>query len=125
MVETFLAQLFSRIAVATLVSRRNLVSFPFVAILSHDFNFRLQRPFSCHHFSSESGLPFLAALHVATSVLGCNHVSVSTTSPQVVTFFFRLRPPFWSFALICLEFMLRPQYLVAADFDSPLPLNRS
>ena len=84
-------------------------SFTSVAILSHDFSFRLQPPFSFHHFSSESGLSFLIALYVATSVFGCDHISVSTALPQVVTFVFRLRPPFWSFALIWSEFMSRPQ----------------
>ena len=65
--------------------------------------------FSCHHFIFGSGLPFLAALHVATSVLSCDHIYVSTAFPQVVTFFFRLQPPFLSFALIFLEYMSRPQ----------------
>ena len=105
-VATSLAHLFSRIDVATLVSRHNLVVVSFCCILSHDLNFRLQPPFSCHHFSFESGLPFLVALYVATSVLGCDHISISTASPQVMTFFFRLRPPFWSSALICSEFRL-------------------
>ena len=105
-VATSLAHLFSRIDVATLVSRRNLVVVPFCCILSHDLSFRLQPPFSCHHFSSELGIPFLAALSVVISVLGCDHISISTASPQVVTFLFRLRPPFWSSALICLEFRL-------------------
>ena len=103
-VATYLAQLFSRVNVATLVSRRNLVVVPFCC-------------------NSESRLQFLAALHVATSVLSCDQISVSTAS-QVVTLFFRLQPTFWSSALICSEFGLRPQKFVATAFDSPLPLNR-
>ena len=94
MVATSLAQLFSRIDVATLVSRRNLVVVPFC-------------------YNSESRLQFLAILHVATSVLGCDHISVSIASPQVVTFFL-------SSALLCSEFRLRPQLLVATAFDSLL-----
>ena len=105
-VATSLAHLFSIIDVATLVSHCNLVVVPFCCILSHDLSFRLQPPFSCHHFSSELGLPFLVALYVATSVLGCDHISISNASPQVMTFFFRLRPPFWFFALICSKFRL-------------------
>ena len=89
-VATFLAQLFSRVDVVTLVSRRNLVVVPFC-------------------YNSESRLQFFAVLHVATSVLGCDHISVSTASPHILTFFFRLQPPFLSSALICSEFRLRPQ----------------
>ena len=65
MVVTSLAQCFSRVDVATMVSRRDLVVFPFYSILSHDL-------------SSLSGLLFFVALHVATSVLGCDHISVFT-----------------------------------------------
>ena len=74
MVATLLAQCFSRVDVATTVSRHNLVVFPFFYILSHDL-------------SSESELLFLVALHIATSVLSCDHISVSTALVQVMTFF--------------------------------------
>ena len=62
-VATLLAQCFSRVDVATTVSCHDIVVFLFFRLLSHDL-------------SSESGLLFLIALHVATSVLGCDHISV-------------------------------------------------
>ena len=65
MVGTSLAQCFSRVDVATMVSHRDLVIFPFYSIMSHDL-------------SSLSGLIFFIALHVATLVLGCDHISAST-----------------------------------------------
>ena len=104
-VATLLAQCFSRVDVATMVSRCDLFVFPFYCILSHDLSFRLQPPFSCHHFSSESGLLFLVALHVATSFLGCNHIYVSAASTQVVTSFFWLRPRSWSSVFTCSELL--------------------
>ena len=63
MVATLLARCSSRVDVATMVSRRDIVVFLFFWLLSHDL-------------SSESGLLFLVALHVMTSVLGCDHISV-------------------------------------------------
>ena len=48
MVVTLLAQCFSRVDVATMVSRRDLVVFPFYYILSHDLSFKLRPPFSGH-----------------------------------------------------------------------------
>ena len=74
-VATLLAQCFSRVDVTTTVSRRDLVVFPFFCILSHDLSFEL-------------GLLFLVTLHIVTSVLSCDHISVSTALLQVVTFFF-------------------------------------
>ena len=50
-----------------MISRRDLVVFPFYCIPSHDL-------------SSLSRLLFFVALHIATSVLGCDHISVSTAN---------------------------------------------
>ena len=63
MVATLLAQCSSSVDVTTTVLRRDIVDFLFFWLLSHNL-------------SSESGLLFLVALHVATSVFGCNHISV-------------------------------------------------
>ena len=62
-VATLFAQCFFRVNVVTTVSCRDIVVFLFFWLLSHDL-------------SSKSRLLFLVALHVATSVLGCNHISV-------------------------------------------------
>ena len=59
--------------------------------------------FSCHHFSYELGLLFFVALHVATSVLGCDHSSVSSALTHFVTSFFWLRPRSWSSVFTCSE----------------------
>ena len=107
-VATLLAQCFSRFDVATMVSRRDLVVFPFFRIPSQNL-------------SSESGPLFLVALHVATSVLSCDHISVSTALLQVVTFFFWSRPCLWSSAFTGFEFKLRPQGDVATSFDVHFP----
>ena len=107
-VVTLLAQCFSRIDVATTVSRRDLVVFPFFCIPSHDL-------------SSKSGLLFLVALHIATSVLSCDHISVSTALLQVVTSFFWSRPCLWSSAFKGFEFKLRPQCDVAISFNVHFP----
>ena len=89
-VATLLAQCFSRVDVATMVSHRDLVVFSFFWFLSHDL-------------SSLSGLLFFVALHVATSILGYDHFSVSTASTEVVTSFFWLRPRSWSSVFTCSE----------------------
>ena len=60
---TLFAQCFLRVDVVTTVSCRGIVVFLFFWLLSHDL-------------SSKSGLLFLVALHIATSVLGCNHIYV-------------------------------------------------
>ena len=62
-VATLFAQCFFRVDVTTTVSCRDILVFLFFWLLSHDL-------------SSESRLLFLVALHSATSVLGCNHISV-------------------------------------------------
>ena len=49
MVATLLAQCFLRVDVATMVSRRDLVVFPFYYILIHDLSFKLRPPFSGHN----------------------------------------------------------------------------
>ena len=87
-VATLLVQWFSRVDVATTVSRHDLIVFPFFCILNHDLSFRLRPLFSCHHFSSKSGLLFLVALHIVTSVLGCDHISISTAQVLVCDFLF-------------------------------------
>ena len=107
-VVTLLAQCFSRIDVTTTVSIRDLVVFPFFCILSHDL-------------SSKSGLLFLVALHVATSVLSCDHISVSIALLQVVTSFFWSRPCLWSSTFTGFEFKLRPQCDVVISFDVHFP----
>ena len=89
-VTTLLAQCFSRVDVATIVSRCDLVVFSFFRFLSHDLK-------------SLSGLLFFVALHIATLVLGCDHFSVSAASTQVVTSFFWLRPRSWSSVFTCSE----------------------
>ena len=63
MVATLLAQCSSRVDVATMVSRRDIVVFLFFWLMSHDL-------------SSELGLLFLVALYITTSVLGCDHIYV-------------------------------------------------
>ena len=103
-VATLLAQCFTRVDVATTVSGRDIVVFLFFWFLSHDL-------------SSESGLLFLVALHVATSVLGCDHISVSTARLQVMTFFFLSRPCWCSSAFTGFKFKSRPQGDVATFFD--------
>ena len=107
-VTTLLAQCFSRIDVATTVSLCDLVVFPLFWFLSHDLSY-------------ESGLLFLVELHVATSVLSCDHISVSTALFQVVTFFFWSRPCLWSSAFTGFEFKSRPQGDVATSFDVHFP----
>ena len=107
-VATLLAQCFSRIDVATTVSRRDLVVFPFFCILSHDLN-------------SKSGLLFLVVLHVAILVLSCDHIFVSTALLQVVTSFFWSRPCLWSSTFTGFEFKLRPQCDVTISFDVHFP----
>ena len=71
-VATLLAKLFSKIDVATSFLH------PFYCILHHNLSSWLRPCFACHHFSSELGLLFLVALYVATSVLGGDHISIST-----------------------------------------------
>ena len=92
-VATLLAQCFSRVDVATTVSRRDIVVFLFFWLLTHVL-------------SSESGLFFLIALHVATSVLSRDHNPVPTA--------------FTSF-----ELRLRPQVDVATSLDVHFPSSGS
>ena len=62
-VSTLFAQCFSRVYVMATVSCRDIVVFLFFWLLSHDL-------------SPESRFLFIIALHIATSTLGCNHISV-------------------------------------------------
>ena len=107
-VATLLTQCFSRIDVATTVSLCDLVVFPFSWFLSYDL-------------SSELGLLFLIELHVATSVLCSDHISVSTALLLVVTFFFWSRPCWWFYAFTSFKFKSRPQGDVATSFDVHFP----
>ena len=85
-VVTLLAQCFSRVDVTTMVSRSDLVVFPFYCILSHDL-------------SSLSALLFFVVLHVATSILGCGHISISTAYVLGCDFFFLVATLFVVFCL--------------------------